>query len=100
ASGNITVITPRGIATIAGFQFIPEVTANGPITFCGDKVVLLNSTAVANNQWYKDGVAISGATSKTLQVNASGTYTVRTTSNGITTASPSGITVTVTTTPR
>ena len=100
ASGNITVLTAQGTASIAGFQFFPDISASGPTTFCGDKVVVLSSSAEANNQWYRDGAAISGATSKTLQVNTGGTYTVRTTSNGITTTSPSGITVTVTTTPR
>ncbi len=95
ASGIITVTAPPGTGSIGGFSFIPEISANGPTTFCSEGMVTLSSSATANNQWYKDGIAINGATATTLQVNTSGTYTVKTTSNGITTTSATGITVTV-----
>jgi hypothetical protein len=99
ASGNITVTTPYGTGTIGGFNFVPTVTAGGPTTFCsGDVVLTLTSSASANNQWYKDGVILNSATAKTLTVNTSGNYTVKTTSNGITTSS-TGIAVTVITVP-
>ncbi|HEV8505747.1 MAG TPA: FG-GAP-like repeat-containing protein [Chitinophagaceae bacterium] len=93
ASGNITVKTPHGTAAYSGFKFIPEISAGGPTTFCGDGFVLLTSTATANNQWYKDGTIINGATNNSLQAIASGLYSAKTTSNGITTSS-TGITVT------
>lgn len=98
ASGDITVTTPRGVGTFPGFIFTPAVTASGPTTFCGDATATLTSTAFANNQWYKNGTAINGATSKTLVVNSSGTYSVKTTSNGVTTSS-NDLTVAVTTVP-
>lgn len=99
SSGNITVTTPSGVASFPGFNFIPEVTANGPTNFCNEGAVLLSSSAIANNQWYKDGLAINGATSTTYQAVTGGTYAVKTTANGITTTSASGITVTVITVP-
>ena len=98
ASGDITVTTPRGVGTFPGFIFTPAVTASGPTTFCGDATATLTSTALANNQWYKNGIAISGATAKTLVVNVSGTYSVKTTSNGVTTSS-NDISVAVTVVP-
>ncbi|HEV2830689.1 MAG TPA: T9SS type A sorting domain-containing protein, partial [Hanamia sp.] len=52
-----------------------------------------------NNQWIKDGKAINGAVATTFEVRASGTYSVQTTSNGITTSSDSSIVVNVITIP-
>lgn len=94
ASGVVTVTTALGTGSLAGFSFIPSISAGGPTTFCGDGFVILSSSAAANNQWYKDGIAISGATATTLQVSTSGLYTVTTTGSGITTTSPTGIAVT------
>lgn len=99
ASGNVTVVTPSGAAIFAGFSFIPSITAAGPTTFCNEQSVLLNSSAAANNQWYKDGVAIGGATGTSYSASASGVYTVKTTSNSITTTSSDSISVTVNTVP-
>ena len=42
----------------------------------------LTSSSNTGNQWFKDNVAITGATSKTLTVSASGSYTVQVTTNG------------------
>lgn len=98
ASGNITVTSPKGRGTLAGFTFIPKIGADGPINFCSGGSVTLTSTAIENNQWYKNASAISGALAKTLVVNSSGTYSVKTTSNGITTASDD-IAIAVTTVP-
>ena len=41
----------------------------------------LTSSNATTYQWFKDGVAISGATSKTLTVSADGSYTVQVTSS-------------------
>ena len=99
ASGEITVTTPSGTASISGFKFIPEIITEGQLRFCADEEVILKSSAIANNKWYKDGLLISGANQNTLSVKSSGIYTVKTTSNGITTTSPQGITVKVDTVP-
>jgi len=99
ASGDITVSSLYGTGRMGGFNFIPEISAGGASTFCKGGSVLLSSTAAASNQWYKDGNAINGDTANSLQANASGTYTVQVTANGITTSSVSGISVTVLTVP-
>ena len=99
ASGNVTVVTPSGTALFGGFNFIPTITAAGPTTFCNEQFVILKSSAITNNQWYKDGAVIGGATDTTFSASASGVYTVKTTSNSITTTSSNSITVTVTTVP-
>lgn len=98
ASGTVTVTTPFGTGGVAGFLFTPEITANGPLSFCNNGSVTLSSTADANNQWYRNGGAISGATATTYHATVSGDYTVRTTGNAVTTTSPT-VTVTVTTVP-
>jgi hypothetical protein len=99
ASGNVTVVTPSGTALFSGFNFIPSITAAGPTTFCNEQFVILRSSAAANNQWYKDGVAIGGATDTLYSASVSGIYTVKTTSNSITTTSSNSITVSVITVP-
>lgn len=99
ASGTATVTTPYGTGGVTGFLFTPEVTANGPVSFCNNGNVTLSSTADANNQWYRNGVPVSGATAATYQATISGAYTVRTTNNNITTTAPAGITVSVITVP-
>jgi hypothetical protein len=94
ASGYVTVTTLYGIDSIAGFIFIPQITASGKTTFCLGGSVLLTSTAASNNQWYRNGAALYGDTATTFYADSSGTYTVQTTSNGITTSS-AGLVVTV-----
>ncbi|WP_207512571.1 FG-GAP-like repeat-containing protein [Longitalea luteola] len=95
ASGKVTVTTPAGTGSLSGFMFIPEVIAGGSTRICENSTVVLKSTAAANNQWYKDGSSIMGANGVTYQAAATGNYTVRTTSNGITTSSATGINVQV-----
>lgn len=94
ASGYVTATTLYGIDSIAGFIFIPQITASGKTTFCLGGSVILTSTAASNNQWYRNGVALADDTTTTFYADSSGTYTVQTTSNGITTSS-TGLVVTV-----
>jgi len=48
----------------------------GSTTFCEGGSVTLNSSESTGNQWYKNNVAISGATNPTYQATTSGTYAV------------------------
>jgi len=98
-SGDISVITDNAVTSYPGFNFIPVINPAGPATICKGSSFLLTSTASSNNQWYKDGVIINGATANTYSATAGGTYTVKTTANGITTTTPSGVAVLVTTVP-
>ena len=96
ASGQVTVTSASGTGAISGFRFMPEIVFAGSTTNCSNSSFLLNSTAGSNNQWYQDGVLMSGATANSLHPLTSGLYSVKTTSNGITTSSDSGIFVYVT----
>lgn len=82
-SGSYTVqTTANGCASIAstGVQLIvnpvppqPTITANGG---------QLTSSAASGNQWFLNGVAITGATSQVYITTANGNYTVQVTLGG------------------
>jgi hypothetical protein len=58
----------------------PVVTPLGPTSFCatdGESVILSAGSIYAAYQWQRGGADIAGATSDTLLVTASGSYTVR-----------------------
>ena len=58
---------------------VEPVTTTPTITTAG---TLLTSSATTGNQWYLNGVAITGATGQTYTVTSNGTYTVLSTTNG------------------
>ncbi|MFL5746905.1 MAG: beta strand repeat-containing protein [Niastella sp.] len=93
ASGNVSVTTPAGTGSMSGFKFMPEITYNGTSIICNNSSVIFTSTAAANNQWYKNGALINGATGTTYQATTGGTYTVTTRNAGITTTSPVSVVV-------
>jgi hypothetical protein len=86
ASGNAVVTTLFGIDSVGGFTFIPQIVPEGDTIFCKGKYVMLRSTAIANNVWFRDGVRLGQDTVQ--RADSAGSYTVQTTSAGITTASP------------
>jgi gliding motility-associated-like protein/uncharacterized repeat protein (TIGR01451 family) len=86
-SATVTVNSVPATPTIS-------VAATGT-TFCSGGSVVLTSSAGSGNQWYKDGVAIPSATSKTYSATASGSYTVTTNNGNCTSAVSAGTTVTV-----
>ena len=55
------------------------VTVQGETTICNNESTILSSNSTENNQWLKDGWAISGATDPTLEVDESGNYQVQVT---------------------
>ncbi|WP_205501493.1 gliding motility-associated C-terminal domain-containing protein [Rufibacter psychrotolerans] len=78
------------------------VTASGPTTLCpGQQVVLTasSSSAGATFQWLKDGAPISGQTSTTLTVAATGDYSVLVKGSSCTENTSSPITVTASANP-
>ena len=101
AAGNIVVgstgATDKTVATLAAIVNpippTPTIGAGGPITFCAGGSVVLTSSSATGNQWYKDGVAISGANSQTYIATASGAYTVIVTASGCSSAASAGTTV-------
>ncbi|MCU0421605.1 MAG: S8 family serine peptidase [Bacteroidia bacterium] len=68
--------TPTITSTVTGTAFCP----GGSST--------LTSSATANNQWYRNGVMINGANTRSYVVNDSGSYTVIT-ANGVCQSNPS-----------
>ncbi|HEV8435003.1 MAG TPA: IPT/TIG domain-containing protein [Thermoanaerobaculia bacterium] len=58
------------------FPAKPTITPGGPTTFCAGGSVTLTSSSATGNQWYLNGVPIGAATNQTLDVTASGNYTV------------------------
>ena len=76
------------IAINTNVPVTPTVSPSGNIGVCLGSSVLLTSSSSTNNQWYKDGILIGGATNSTLSVSTPGTFTVRV-SNGTCTAQSS-----------
>jgi GEVED domain/Secretion system C-terminal sorting domain len=87
-SNNLTVTINQTPAT-------PTITAGGPLSFCSGGSVVLTSSAAAGNQWYKDGVILSGAVNAAFTVNASGNYTVVSTISGCASSVSAAVSVTV-----
>ncbi|MDF3076837.1 MAG: type sorting protein [Sphingobacteriaceae bacterium] len=80
ASGSVSVTTPGGTATLAGFTYVPRpvIIAGGPTNFIsGGSVFLTASTGAGfTYKWTKDGVDIPNATGLSYTANTSGSYTV------------------------
>ncbi|RNL53801.1 DUF11 domain-containing protein, partial [Pedobacter jejuensis] len=87
---NITVTPNTGIGCPGSSQTfqltvnpnVAKPTITGPTIFCTSVGATLTSSASTANQWYKDGVAISGATEQTYLVTSVGSYTVAINGNG------------------
>ena len=57
----------------------PTISTATATTFCEGGSVILESSALTGNQWYRNNILISGATERTYIASVSGTYTVVTT---------------------
>jgi hypothetical protein len=87
----------RGMqVTVLSSSVKPVITANGSLNFCNGTATL-TSSATTNNQWYKDNVAISGATNQSYVVSAAGAYkVVHSNACGSSTSDPVAITAATT----
>src|SRR5581483_3604434 len=92
AAGSTNVVVNNIPAT-------PTITPGGATTFCHGGSVTLTSSSGTGNQWYLNGNPISGATGNTYLAYQSGSYTVKATSSGCTSAASAPVTVTVNVTP-
>ena len=89
-SGGCTSATSAGTTvTVTPLPATPTISAGGPTTFCAGGSVVLTSSSASGNLWS------TGATTQSITVTASGTYTVSVTSGGCTSATSAGTTVTV-----
>lgn len=67
------------VAAIVAPATPPTITSTGSPTFCqGDNEVQLSSSVALNNQWFRNGSILAGATASTYQPTQSGDYTVKT----------------------
>lgn len=73
----------------------PTITVGSATTFCQGGSVELTSSATSGNQWFKEGNAISGATSRSLTVIESGSYTVNVSNGQCTSVASIPVVVTV-----
>jgi hypothetical protein len=101
SSGNYEVRTTNSCAT-SNSNIItitvtprPSITATGATSFCQGSSVTLNSSAATGNQWYKNGIAITGATSQNYIATETGDYTVKISNGSCTTTASNVITVAV-----
>lgn len=60
----------------AGQAITPVITPGGSVLFCQGSNVTLTSDQTGVVQWYKDGIAINGATGSTYAAGVSGSYAV------------------------
>src|SRR5690606_35046202 len=83
---------PNMFVPSVGAPAVPTILYTGPSAICEGENAVLTSSASGGNQWYKDGVAISGAINQTYTATAAGSYTV-TTTNLCCASAPSAATV-------
>ncbi|MFY7964297.1 MAG: Ig-like domain-containing protein [Chitinophagaceae bacterium] len=74
ANGCVTTVSK--LITSVSPAVVPTIAASGLTTACLGSGLTLTSSVSASYQWYKDGVAINGATAQTYTPIVSGTYTM------------------------
>nr|WP_294858702.1 FG-GAP-like repeat-containing protein [uncultured Fluviicola sp.] len=87
------------VVTVSAGPSAPTISNSGGTTICQGNTVTLTSSQATGNQWYKDGVLISGATNQTYVASTSGSYTVTYTNAGCTSPQSTAIVLTVSQTP-
>lgn len=102
--GGCSSLSLPVVVTSVPLPATPTIAAKNNITgICLNGTATLTSSALTGNQWYKDGIVISGATAASLSIIGStinaGTYTVISTVNGCPSSISNNIPITVETTP-
>jgi gliding motility-associated-like protein len=73
ASGCLSVASAATIVTVNALPVTPTITAGGPTTFCNGGSVTLTSSAEVSYLWS------NGASTQSINITASGSYTVKVT---------------------
>ncbi|HEX2898929.1 MAG TPA: hypothetical protein VHS96_04340, partial [Bacteroidia bacterium] len=95
SSNPVTIGSNNGVnITINAIPATPTITPGGPTTFCAPGSVNLTSSSASGNVW-----SPGGATTQTLNVTTSGSYTVSVTTAGCTSAASAPVVVTVNSAP-
>jgi hypothetical protein len=99
AANYSVTVTSNGCTGPASVNYYympaPVITTDPGTVFCQGFTKTLTSSALTNNQWYKNGVIITGATSRTYVASQSGNYTATTSDNKGTSAPSNTILITV-----
>lgn len=74
---------------------IPSVNPSQNQSICAGQSVLLSSSVNLGNQWYRDDIAIVGATASTYAATLAGIFTVKTTQSSCTSGASNGVSITV-----
>ena len=83
-TSNSCGTTTSTVVTLNPTPNKPVITINGSLTFCEGNGVTFSTPSVANTtyQWFRNGVAIGGATSNTYTAIQSGSYSLTATTVG------------------
>lgn len=73
----------------------PVITTNGNTTICAGENTVLQSSAAAGNQWFRNGTAIIGEVGQQYTATQTGSYTVQVTENTCTSAISTEVAITV-----
>ncbi|WP_316753535.1 gliding motility-associated C-terminal domain-containing protein, partial [Pedobacter gandavensis] len=77
--GCVSLISLPTTVTEVQYPELPHISPSNETTFCEGGVVILTSSALTGNQWYKNGNLIPNATAQSYSVNEIGIYTVKVT---------------------
>ncbi|MCX2452203.1 gliding motility-associated C-terminal domain-containing protein, partial [Pedobacter sp. PLR] len=100
-NGCVSTISLPTTVTEVQYPEQPHISPSNETTFCEGGVVILTSSAVNGNQWYKNGILIPNATAQSYSVNEIGVYTVKVTNTaGCTSAVSATTRVTVSQVPK
>ncbi len=94
-SSNCSSTSNATIVTVNNLPSTPSVLASGATNFCQGGSLTLTSSSSNGNQWYNNGILISGATGSTYTATASGLYTVITTTGSCASLISNAISLTV-----
>ncbi len=72
-----------------------NITPAGPITICDNDSTTLTSDPADTYQWYRDGIAIPGATDQTYNAKIAGDYTIKITQSGCSDSLTTAVTLNV-----
>src|SRR5664280_1617653 len=73
ASGCMSAASAATVVTVNALPVTPTITAGGPTTFCNGSSITLTSSAEASYLWS------NGASTQSINITASGSYTVKVT---------------------
>jgi YVTN family beta-propeller protein len=95
SSACLNTATGAAVITVKATPATPTISTSSSTTICAGGNVTLTSSAASGNQWYRNGSLISSAAGQTYAATTAGTYTVKVTESGCTSAESAGTTVVV-----